>query len=82
MHKETSAEVTDSAKMYQLGLEAAARSGKIGVQPEWFYKGDGSILRAHGQELHTPPYGCDGGEEPEVVVRTSFLRAALPFASA
>ncbi len=68
MHKETSAEVTDSAKMYRMGLEGGApAAGEMGVQPEWFYKGDGSILRAHGQELCTPSYAWDGGEEPEIV---------------
>ena len=80
MHKETSAEVTDSAKMYQLGLDGGTPyPGKIGVQPEWFYKGDGSILRAHGQELHTPPYGCDGGEEPEVVGAYVISKSGTPF---
>jgi len=68
MHKGTNAEVTDSAKMYKMGLEGGAPAeGKVGVQPEWFYKGDGSILRAHGEELTTPPYAWDGGEEPEIV---------------
>lgn len=38
----------------------------IGVQPEWFYKGAGSILRAHGEVLEVPSYAGDGGEEPEV----------------
>src|SRR5262249_12576117 len=37
-----------------------------GLQPEWFYKGDGSILRAHGEDLEIPAYGWDGGEEPEI----------------
>jgi len=68
MHKKTNAEVTDSAKMYKMGLDGGTPAeGKIGVQPEWFYKGDGSILRAHGEELTTPPYAWDGGEEPEIV---------------
>lgn len=68
MHKETSAEVTDSAKMYRMGIEGGTPpEGKIGTQPEWFFKGDGSILKAHGDELCTPPYAWDGGEEPEIV---------------
>jgi hypothetical protein len=80
MHKETSAEVTDSAKMYQMGLEGGSPApGQIGVQPEWFYKGDGSILRAHGEELCTPPYAWDGGEEPEVAGAYVVSREGLPF---
>jgi hypothetical protein len=67
MHKSAAAQLTDSARMYQMGLEGGnPRDGDIGVQPEWFYKGDGSILRGHGETLEIPPYGGDGGEEPEI----------------
>ena len=80
MHKETNAEVTDSAKMYQLGLDGGTPAdGAIGVQPEWFYKGDGSTLRAHGQELCTPAYGWDGGEEPEVAGAYVVSKSGTPF---
>jgi hypothetical protein len=80
MHKETSTEITDSAKMYKMGLEGGAPiAGETGVQPEWFYKGDGSILRAHGEELHTPAYGWDGGEEPEIVGAYLVSREGVPF---
>src|SRR5690606_29117542 len=37
-----------------------------GVQPEWFYKGDGSQLRATGEDLVSPAFALDGGEEPEL----------------
>lgn len=68
MHKqEGAAEITDSYRMYRMGLEGGIpEPGKIGTQPEWFYKGDGSILRGHGDTLSIPAYGWDGGEEPEV----------------
>jgi hypothetical protein len=67
MHKQSEAQITDSARMYQMGLEGGSpASGQIGVQPEWFYKGNGSVLRAHGEELEVPAFACDGGEEPEV----------------
>ncbi len=67
MHRRVEAEITDSIRMYQLGLEGGApEPGQVGVQPEWFYKGDGSILRAHGEILEIPAYGWDGGEEPEI----------------
>src|SRR3954447_13206155 len=43
----TTATVTDSARMYQLGVEGGKPAeGAIGSPPEWFYKGSGSILRA------------------------------------
>ncbi len=59
--------LTDSMRMYLWGEEGGKpKAGDIGVQPEWFYKGNGSILRAHGQSLTTPQFADDGGEEPEV----------------
>jgi hypothetical protein len=61
------AELSDSMRMYLAGLEGGhPEPGKIGVSPEWFYKGCGIILRAHGEALLTPPFARDGGEEPEV----------------
>jgi hypothetical protein len=36
------------------------------VQPEWFYKGDGSIVVAGEQPLTMPSFALDGGEEPEI----------------
>jgi hypothetical protein len=58
---------TDSMQIYQWGLEGGSPpAGTIGVQPEWFYKGNGFALRAHGQSLEIPPYANDGGEEPEI----------------
>lgn len=64
---EDRSQITDSMRMYQWGLEGGyPGSGKIGVQPEWFYKGLGHIVRAHGAALDVPPYAKDGGEEPEV----------------
>ena len=67
MHKQTSAEITDSTRMYRMGLEGGNPApDQIGVQPEWFFKGDGSLLRAHNQPLLVPAFGNDGGEEPEI----------------
>ncbi len=58
--------LTDSMKMYLLGVEGGRPSkGSIGVQPEWFYKGNGSMLCGHNDPLDIPNYGDDGGEEPE-----------------
>jgi hypothetical protein len=67
MHRSEDDVATDSMIMYQWGVEGGKpMNGKIGAQPEWFYKGRGEVLRAHGQPLEIPPYGEDGGEEAEV----------------
>lgn len=68
MHKAAAAgEATDSMRMFLMG-EAGGKPavGAIGVQPEWFYKGDGSILVETGQPLPAPGFALDGGEEPEI----------------
>jgi hypothetical protein len=58
---------TDSMRMFQWGVEGGRpTSGKIGVAPEWFYKGDGSILRPPFAALSVPAYAEDGGEEAEL----------------
>ncbi len=68
MHEEDGHEdLTDSMQIYRWGLEGGRPAkGEVGVQPEWFYKGHGSILRGHGETLRVPPYADDGGEEPEI----------------
>jgi len=68
MHeKGDDAPVTDSMKMFQWGVDGGnPRPGRIGAQPEWFYKGTGTILRAHGDALDVPSFADDGGEEPEI----------------
>src|SRR5438132_7661292 len=54
-------------RMYQWGLEGGRPAARqIGVAPEWFYKGAGAFLRAHGEPLEVPFFGDDGGEEAEV----------------
>jgi hypothetical protein len=40
--------------------------GTIGVQPEWFHKGNGSLLKGHDEVLEVPCFGNDGGDEPEI----------------
>ncbi len=67
MHQEEQTSLTDSMKMYQWGIEGGRPApGVVGAQPEWFYKGQGHILRAHGQPLEIPAYGNGGGDEPEI----------------
>ena len=60
--------VTDSKKIFQMGVEGGKPvSGRRGVAPEWFYKGNGFNLRAHGETLDIPDFALDGGEEVEIV---------------
>jgi len=60
--------LTDSMKMFKLGLEGGKpESGKIGVQPEWFYKGDGTSVAAPYAPIPVPSFALDAGEEPEMV---------------
>ncbi|MES2102787.1 MAG: AraD1 family protein [Pseudomonadota bacterium] len=70
MHKKVDGAIeslTDSMKMFRMGLEdGKPATGRHGVQPEWFYKGDGSIVSAGGQDLDMPAFALDGGEEPEI----------------
>jgi hypothetical protein len=67
MHAATTEELTDSMKMFRWGVEGGRPApGKIGMAPEWFYKGTGTTLRAHGEPLEVPSYAEDGGEEAEI----------------
>lgn len=67
MHHSGDDKPTDSMQMYQWGVEGGTPEiGGIGVQPEWFYKGNGSILKGHRDYLEVPAYANDGGEEPEI----------------
>ncbi|HEU4551090.1 MAG TPA: AraD1 family protein [Rhizomicrobium sp.] len=69
MHKKLSGgdELTDSMRMFKLGLEGGKPApGEEGVQPEWFYKCDGSSVVAPEAPLPSPSFAQDGGEEPEI----------------
>ncbi len=60
--------LTDSMRMFRLGLEGGKPApGAVGVQPEWFYKGDGRWLVPPGGALTQPAFALDGGEESELV---------------
>ncbi|WP_082825465.1 AraD1 family protein [Marinomonas sp. TW1] len=62
-----SEELTDSMKIFQMGIEGGKPvEGQEGVQPEWFYKGNGAGVIAPGEELASPSFALDGGEEPEI----------------
>lgn len=67
MHSVSEAEMNDSMKMFRWGVEGGKPArGKIGIAPEWFYKGNGAILRAHNEPLEVPNFAEDGGEEAEI----------------
>jgi hypothetical protein len=62
------APLTDSMRMFQWGVEGGRpREGAVGAQPEWFYKGNGSIVVGGGRPIVAPDFALDCGEEPEVV---------------
>ncbi|KPF57718.1 MAG: GguC protein [Alphaproteobacteria bacterium] len=66
MHADT-AGMSDSMKMFRMGLEGGKpKPGETGVQPEWFYKGNGFNAVAPGDDLVSPSFALDGGEEPEM----------------
>lgn len=70
MHARLSADeetLTDSMKMFRMGMEdGKPQAGEMGVQPEWFYKGDGSCIAPPEGDLVSPDFALDGGEEPEI----------------
>jgi len=71
MHKKLDAGgeemLTDSMKMFRMGLESGKPArGQVGVQPEWFYKGNGNMVVDPGKPLVSPHFALDAGEEPEI----------------
>lgn len=69
MHKDMAdpAKLTDSMRMFRMGLDKGRPApGEEGVQPEWFYKGDGTTIVPPGAALPSPSFALDAGEEPEV----------------
>jgi hypothetical protein len=69
MHMAKEQELTDSMRMFRWGVEGGRPGdGEIGIAPEWFHKGYGSIVHAPGEPLLVPTYAEDGGEEAEIAV--------------
>lgn len=67
MHSANETELNDSMKMFKWGVEGGKPApGKIGIAPEWFYKGNGAMIRAFGEPLDVPSFAEDGGEEAEL----------------
>lgn len=68
MHSKLNEEnLSDSMKMFKCGVEGGKPvAGATGAEPEWFYKGDGSIVVPPGGEFNVPEFAEDAGEEPEL----------------
>lgn len=70
MHQHTEdddAAMTDTMRIFKWGVDGGKPAqGTAGVQPEWFYKGDGGIVVRPGQPFAQPVFAEDGGEEPEL----------------
>ena len=59
--------LTDTMRIFKWGVEGGKpAAGVTGVQPEWFYKGDGSTVVRPGAAFPVPPFAEDAGEEPEI----------------
>jgi hypothetical protein len=72
--------LTDSMRMFRMGLEGGKpKPGRVGVQPEWFYKGDGSFVASPGAPLISPAFAEDAGEEPEVAGVYVIAPDGVPF---
>jgi hypothetical protein len=67
--KDQEAQMTDSMRMFEWGRQnGRPAEDAIGIAPEWFYKGDGSVVRAPFSALEIPGHAEDGGEEAEIAV--------------
>jgi len=61
-------ELTDSMKMFKMGVEGGKPAGgRQGVQPEWFFKGDGAAVVDPEQAVKSPDFALDMGDEAEIV---------------
>ncbi|MBI2254647.1 MAG: FAH family protein [Proteobacteria bacterium] len=59
---------SDSMKIFRMGLSGGKpEQGKIGIQPEWFYKGVGTCVLAPGDPIPLPAFALAGAEEAEIV---------------
>lgn len=61
------ADTMDSMRMFKEGVKGGRPLGHApGVQPEWFYKGNGHNMVAPEQPIVSPDFALDAGEEPEL----------------
>jgi hypothetical protein len=81
MHENVSTEnETDSMKMFRWGIEAGRPApAAVGVAPEWFYKGNGTVVQRPGDPLVVPPFAEDGGEEAEIAIAYLISHDGRPY---
>ena len=81
MHAKAQAhDASDSMKMFRMGVEGGKPAGgQPGVQPEWFYKGDGRSIVGPEQPLASPDFSLNGGEEPELAGIYVIAQDGTPF---
>lgn len=66
--QEEETHMSDSMRIFKWGLDGGRpKAGEVGIQPEWYYKGDGAIAVRPGAPLPAPSFGDDAGEEAEIV---------------
>lgn len=59
---------SDAMRLFQQGIEGGKpAAGEVGVQPVWYFKGNGTIVVPPERPLPRPGYAEGGGEEPELV---------------
>ncbi|MHC6227425.1 AraD1 family protein [Pseudomonas sp. X10] len=79
-NQQDEATLTDTMRIFKWGLEGGKPAkGEAGAQPEWFYKGDGSIVVRPGQDFPLPSFAEDAGEEPELVGLYLIGEDGLPY---
>jgi hypothetical protein len=66
MHQGEPEAMSDSMKMFRMGIDGGKPGTPPGVQPEWFYKGNGTLAVGSGAALMSPAFALDAGEEPEI----------------
>ncbi len=66
MHQGGETALSDSMKMFRMGIDGGKPAALPGVQPEWFYKGNGCGIAAPEAALVSPDFALDSGEEPEI----------------
>lgn len=73
-------QITDSMRMFEWGRQRGRPAdGEIGIAPEWFYKGDGSIVQAPFGLLSIPGFAEDGGEEGELAAIYMVASDGIPW---
>ena len=65
---ESAESMTDSMRLFEWGVKGGkAADVRSSMQPEWFYKGNGTQVVRPGGSFAVPFFSLDGGEEAEIV---------------